>query len=65
MLSESHKGKDGKALAGDLKVEAPKPKQAAPIYLPQGPLKSKYHVQVGFVTFPSTYFAAQTPAYWK
>lgn len=44
--------KDGKPLPEDpvvakkLKVDAPKPKKAAPTYIPQGPLKSKYHVQV-------------------
>lgn len=44
--------KDGKPLPEDpvaakhLKVNAPQPKKAAPMYIPQGPLKSKYHVQV-------------------
>ena len=44
--------KDGKALPVDpvaakkLKLEAPEPRKAAPTYIPQGPLKSKYHVQV-------------------
>lgn len=37
---------EGPVAAKHLKVTAPKPKKAAPMYIPQGPLKSKYHVQV-------------------
>ena len=50
--------KDGKVLPEDaaaakkLKVEAPKPKEAAPTYVPQGPLKSKYHIQVCLAFLP-------------
>lgn len=45
--------KDGKPLPEDpeaarkSKVEEPKLKKAELTYIPQGPLKSKYHVQVG------------------
>ena len=51
-LSESV-DKDGKPLPQDpvaskaLKVDTPKPKKADPVFIPQGPLKSKYHIQVG------------------
>ena len=50
--------KDGKPLPEDtvaakhLNVDASKPKKAAPTYIPQGPLKSKYHVQVGTLILP-------------
>ena len=46
--------KDGKPLPGaadskDLKVTtSPKSKKAEPAYIPRGPLKSKYHIQVCF-----------------
>ncbi len=52
--------KDGKPLPGaadskDLKIAtspkvatSPKSKKAEPVYIPRGPLKSKYHIQVCF-----------------
>jgi len=46
--------KDGKPLPGaadanNLKVAtSPKSKKAEPAYIPRGPLKSKYHIQVCF-----------------
>ena len=45
--------KDGKPLPGavdkDLKIAtSPRSKKAEPAYIPRGPLKSKYHIQVCF-----------------
>ncbi len=61
--------KDGKPLPGaadskDLNIAispriatSPKSKKAEPVYIPGGPLKSKYHIQVHFDTADSPAFS--------
>ncbi len=47
-LPSAAESKDPKNATSPRVATSPKSKKAEPAYIPRGPLKNKYHIQVGF-----------------